>query len=310
MKCFHLDFFKKMILQSCYIKNGIGENDLKMKKISLARMKKKSSRFWLYAFVTLFGLIMIMPFYYMVITSFKTLEDVTSVPISLTLKNPTVKPYKDLLDALSYGRFMLNSFIVAITTTVGTLFFCSLAGYAFAKHHFRFKNFFFMFLLSTMLIPGSVLLVPGFLLMRDFGFLNTFLPLILPGLTGAFGIFLSRQFIQEIPDDFIDAARIDGASDFRIFWQIILPLSKPLLATLAILTFLYNWNNFISPLIYIFDESKFTLPLGLSLLQGRYTNWENVQMAGAALAIIPVLILFFIFQKQIVRSLSTSGLKG
>jgi len=281
-----------------------------MKKYSIFRLKKKSSRFWLHVFVIFFGIVMVLPFYYMVITSFKTLEEVTKVPISLLLSSPTLKPYTDLLDSLAYGRFMLNSFLVAITTTLGTLFFCSLAGYAFAKHQFRFKNFFFMFLLSTMLIPGSVLLVPGFLLMRDFGWLNTFLPLIVPGLTGAFGIFLARQFIQEIPDDFLDAARIDGANDFRIFWQIILPLSKPLLATLAILTFLYNWNNFISPLIYIFDESKFTLPLGLSLLQGKYTNWENIQMAGAALAIIPVLVIFFLFQKQIVKSLSTSGLKG
>ncbi len=280
------------------------------KKFNVSWIKRKSSRFWLYLIVSVFGIVMILPFYYMVITSFKTLEDVTSVPISLRVTNPTIDPYRDLLTAMNYGRFMLNSLIVAAATTAGTLFFCSLAGYAFAKHQFRFKNIFFMFLLSTMLIPGSVLLVPGFLLMRDFGFLNTFWPLILPGLTGAFGIFLSRQFIQEIPDDFIDAARIDGASDFRIYWQIILPLSRPLLATLAILTFIYNWNNFISPLIYIFDESKFTLPLGLSLLQGRYTNWENIQMAGAALAIIPVLVLFFIFQKQIVKSLSSSGLKG
>jgi len=281
-----------------------------MKKFSLIRIKNKMPRVFLYLFVTAFGLIMVLPFYYMIITSFKTLEEVTKVPISLSLKKPTLKPYKDLLDGLAYGKFMLNSLLVAVTTTLGTLFFCTLSGYAFAKHRFPFKNFFFMFLLSTMLIPGSVLLVPGFLLMRDFGWLNTFLPLIVPGMTGAFGIFLSRQFIQEIPDALIDAARIDGASDFRVYWQIILPLSKPLLATLAILTFLYNWNNFISPLIYIFDESKYTLPLGLSLLQGRYTNWENVQMAGAALAIIPVLVLFFIFQKQIVKSLSTSGLKG
>ncbi len=280
-----------------------------MKNFSLIRFKNKMPRVFLYFFVTAFGLIMVLPFYYMIITSFKTLEEVTKVPISLSLKEPTLKPYKDLLDGLAYGKFMLNSFL-AVTTTLGTLFFCTLSGYAFAKHRFPFKNFFFMFLLSTMLIPGSVLLVPGFLLMRDFGWLNTFLPLIVPGMTGAFGIFLSRQFIQEIPDALIDAARIDGASDFRVYWQIILPLSKPLLATLAILTFLYNWNNFISPLIYIFDESKYTLPLGLSLLQGRYTNWENVQMAGAALAIIPVLVLFFIFQKQIVKSLSTSGLKG
>ena len=278
--------------------------------LNLFSLKRRTSRFWLYLFVTIGGIAMVLPFYYMIITSFKTLEEVTKVPISLFIDHPTLKPYRDLLEGLAYGRFMLNSLIVAVTTTAGTLFFCTLAGYAFAKHQFRLKNFFFMLLLSTMLIPGSVLLVPGFLLMRDFGWLNSFLPLIVPGLSGAFGIFLSRQFIQEIPDALIDAAKIDGASEFRIYWQIILPLSKPLLATLAILTFLYNWNNFISPLIYIFDESKYTLPLGLSLLQGRYTNWENVQMAGAALAIIPVLVIFFIFQKQIVKSLSSSGLKG
>ncbi|NOZ60299.1 MAG: carbohydrate ABC transporter permease [Calditrichaeota bacterium] len=281
-----------------------------MSLISMQKLRRKLPRIALYAFVIFFGIVMVLPFYYMIITSFKTLEDVTKVPISLLLENPTLKPYQDLLDGLAYGRFMLNSLFVAVTTTLGTLFFCTLAGYAFAKHQFRLKNFFFMLLLSTMLIPGSVLLVPGFLLMRDFGWLNTFLPLIVPGLTGAFGIFLSRQFIQEIPDALIDAAKIDGAGDFRVYWQIILPLSKPLLATLAILTFLYNWNNFISPLIFIFDESKYTLPLGLSLLQGRYTNWENVQMAGAALAIVPVLFIFFIFQKQIVKSLSSSGLKG
>ncbi len=253
---------------------------------------------------------MVTPFYYMVITSFKTLEDVSRVPISLALEAPTIRPYARLLEGLDYGLFMWNSFLIALITTLGTLFFCSLAGYAFAKHQFKLKNFFFYFLLSTMLIPGSVLLVPGFLLMRDLDWLNTFWPLIVPGLSGAFGIFLARQFIEEIPNDLIDAARIDGCSDFRIFWSVILPLSKPLLATLGILTFLYNWNNFISPLIYIFDESLYTLPLGLSLLQGRYSNVENVQMAGAALAIVPVLILFLIFQKQIVKSLSMSGLKG
>lgn len=278
--------------------------------MSLPRLKLKISRISLYLIVTIFGLTMVLPFYYMVITSLKTLEDVAKVPISLGLSAPTLKPYTDLLAGLKYGLFMWNSFFVAVTTTAGTLFFCTLAGYAFAKHEFKYKNSFFLFLLSTMLIPGSVLLVPGFLLMRDFGWLNSFLPLIMPGMTGAFGIFLARQFIQEIPGDFLDAARIDGAGDFRIYWQIILPLSRPLLATLGILTFLYNWNNFVSPLIYIFDENLYTLPLGLSLLQGRYTNVENIQMAGAALAIVPVLALFFIFQKQIVKSLSSSGLKG
>lgn len=121
---------------------------------------------------------------------------------------------------------------------------------------------------------------------------------------------MARQFIEAIPDDLIDAARIDGCGELRIFWRIVLPLSKPLLATLAILSFLHNWNSFVGPLIYIFDEERFTLPLGLALLQGRYTRTENVQMAGAALAIIPVLVLFAILQKRIVKSLASSGLKG
>ncbi len=278
--------------------------------MEMKSIKPKISRFWLYLFVTAAGLTMVVPFYYMVVTSFKTLEEVSRVPISLALESPTIRPYQQLLEGMNYGQYMWNSFVIAVATTVGTLFFCSLAGYAFAKHNFKFKNFFFYFLLSTMLIPGSVLLVPGFLLMRDLGWLNSFWPLIVPGVSGAFGIFLARQFIAEIPDDLISAAKIDGCGDFRIYWSVVLPLSKPLLATLGILTFLYNWNNFVSPLIYLFDENLYTLPLGLALLQGRYTHVENIEMAGAALAIIPALVLFLVFQKQIVKSLSMSGLKG
>ena len=268
------------------------------------------SRALLYLVITTIGMVMVIPFYYMVITSLKSLEDVSRVPISLVLENPTIRPYALLLEGLDYGQYMWNSFIIATVTTLGTLFFCTLAGYAFAKHNFHYKRFFFIFLLSTMLIPGSVLLVPSFLLMRDLGWLNTFWPLIIPGMSGAFGIFLARQFIEEIPDDLIDAARIDGCSEFRIFRSVVMPLSRPLLATLGILTFLYNWNNFVAPLIYLFDEELYTLPLGLALLQGRYTQVENIEMAGAALAIVPVLILFLAFQKQIVKSLSSSGLKG
>ena len=146
--------------------------------------------------------------------------------------------------------------------------------------------------------------------MRDFGWLNTYYSLIIPGLVGTFGVFLAKQFIESIPNDLIDAANIDGCPDFLIYVRIIIPLSKALLATLAILTFLGSWNNFVGPLIYLLDEERYTLPLGIALLQGRYMQSENIQMAGAALAIIPVLVIFFSFQNQIVESLSTSGLKG
>lgn len=272
-------------------------------------LRGRLQRLALYAFVYAAGALLTVPFYYMTITSLKPLEEIARIPISLTLSHPTLDPYRTLLEGLAYGRFMMNSLFVATLTMAGSLFFCTLAGYAFAKHTFPHRDALFLMLLSTMLIPGTVLLVPGFLLMRDFGWLNTFLPLIVPNMAGAFNTFLARQFIEDVPDSLIEAARIDGCGPFRVYWQIILPLSRPLLATLGILTFLWNWNNFIGPLIFILDESKFTLPLGLALLQGRYTKLENIQMAGAALAILPVLVLFFFFQKQIVKSLSTSGLK-
>ncbi|MFB3897092.1 MAG: carbohydrate ABC transporter permease [bacterium] len=275
------------------------------------KAKKRIYRFLLYLGMSVFGIVMVLPFYFMIITSFKKIEDVIAIPISLWFKKvPTIMPYKELLVGMPYLNFMWNSVIVSCSITFGTMFFCSIAGYAFAKHRFPGKEKIFISMLATMMIPGSVLLVPGFLLMRDFGWLNTYLPLIIPALSGTFGVFLAKQFIESIPDDLIDAAKIDGCPDFLIYTWIIVPLSKALLATLAILTFLGSWNSFIGPLIFLLDEERYTLPLGIALLQGRYTGAENIQMAGAALAIIPVLIIFFFFQKQIVKSLSTSGLKG
>ena len=202
-----------------------------------------------------------------------------------------------------------NSFKVAFILTIGSMLLCTLAGYAFAKHNFPGKNALFLILLATMMIPGSVLLVPDFLLMRDFGWLNSFKPLIIPGLAGAFGVFLARQFVSKIPDSLIESAKLDGASEPRIFFSFILPLTKPLLATLGILTFLGSWNSILGPLIYLIDQDKYTLPLEVAMLQGRFPGADNVQMAGAVLSILPVLIIFAFFQRQIVNSLASSGLK-
>jgi len=276
-----------------------------LKKINLQRIL-------LYFAMSFGALFMALPFYFMITTSFKGMKEVRHIDILSTLwvHHPTLETYRQLFEGLPYLKFMWNSFIVALAVTIGTLFFSTLAGFAFAKLKFLGRDKIFFAILATIMIPGSVLLVPGFLLMRDFGWLNTFLPLIVPAWASSFSIFLSRQFIKAIPDDMIDAAKIDGCSNFSIYWHIILPLSKPLLATMAILTFLYSWNNFINPLIYLQDENLYTLPLGISLLQGRFQRIENIQMAGATLAIIPVIIIFFLLQKQIVKSLSTTGLKG
>ena len=272
--------------------------------------KTPMARLVLYLSLAVAAAALSLPFYYMIVTSLKPTEEVTSIPVRLTLENPTLRNYRELLGSTSMLRTMWNSFVIAALLTLGNLILCPLAGYSFAKHRFPGKETLFTGLLATMMIPASVLLIPGFLLFRDLGWLNTWAPLIVPGLAGVFGVFLSRQFIAEIPDDLIDAARIDGCNEFQIFRHVTMPLSKALLATLAILTFLGSWNSFIGPLIYLLDEDKFTLPLLMALLQGRFTAKENIQMAGAFLSILPVLLVFMMFQKHIVKSLATSGLKG
>lgn len=264
-----------------------------------------------YLVLTVGALLMALPFYYMLITSLKPATEVGLPTVSLTVHQPTLQPYKDLLSAnegLVY-RATWNSIIVAILSTGGAMLLCTLAGYAFAKHRFPGRDQVFICLLATMMIPGSVLLVPSFLLLRDFGWLDTWAPLIVPGLAGAFGVFLARQFIEKIPDSLLESAKIEGSGEVRIFTSIILPLTKPLLATLAILTFLGSWNSFIGPLIILLDERKYTLPLVVAMLQGRFPGKDNMQMAGAMVSILPVLVLFFVFQRQIVQSLASSGLK-
>lgn len=262
-----------------------------------------------YVVLGLFAVVMALPFYYMIITSLKAVAEVSEPRISLIVHRPTLAPYNDLLKGSLFLRSAFNSLLIALAATAGSMILCPLAGYAFAKHRFPGRDFIFVGLLSTMMIPGTVLLVPGFLLFRDFGWLDTWLPLIVPGMAGVFGVFLSRQFIQKLPDSLIDAARVDGLPEWGIFARVVVPLSKPLLATLAIFTFLGSWNSFIGPLIFLQDEKKFTLPLVIAMLQGRFQGKENVQMAGAVMSILPVLIVFFIFQRQIVESLANTGLK-
>ena len=262
-----------------------------------------------YLLLTIGALVMALPFYYMVVTSIKPATEIAKPVVRLTVDHPTIKSYTDLIDGGLIVRATWNSFIIATLSTLGNMLLCTLAGYAFAKHKFPGKNAIFLTLLATMMIPGSVLLVPSFLLLRDFGWLDTWLPLIVPGLAGAFGVFLARQFIEKIPDSLIESAKLDGATEPRIFASLILPLTKPLLATLGILTFLGSWNSFVGPLIILLDEKKFTLPLVVAMLQGRFPGKDNVQMAGAVVSILPVLILFLFFQRQIVQSLASSGLK-
>lgn len=264
-----------------------------------------------YAVLLFAGVLMVLPFYFMIVTSLKPDNETISTTLRLWVDEPTLDGYRKLLDpqGVPFMRSVLNSVFIAFVTVAGNLILCPLAGYAFAKHRFPGREAIFITLLSTMMIPGTVLLVPGFLLARDFGWLNTWLPLIVPAMAGVFGVFLSRQFIRNIPDSLIEAARIDGCSEIRIFATVIMPLCKPLLATLGIFAFLGSWNSFLGPLVILRDEHLLTLPLVMALLQGRFTGNQNVQMAGAVISILPVLVIFFLFQRQIVESLANSGLK-
>ncbi|HWD37581.1 MAG TPA: carbohydrate ABC transporter permease [Fimbriimonas sp.] len=271
--------------------------------------RTRGEMFRTYLLLSLGGVLMAFPFYFMIITSFKPKAEVQQVTPTFFPHHWTVEPYQELARDGKVYQAAANSVIIAMLSTIGTMFVCTLAGYAFAKHRFAGRDFFFVVLLATMMIPGAVLLIPSFLLFRDLGWLDTWAPLIVPGLGGAFGVFLARQFISSIPDSLIESARLEGASELRIIFRIIFPLSKALLATLGILSFLGSWNSFLGPLIILLTESRYTLPLVVALLQGRFADRQNVEMAGAMVSIIPVLILFFFFQRQVVASLANTGLK-
>jgi ABC-type glycerol-3-phosphate transport system permease component len=207
-------------------------------------------------------------------------------------------------------RYYLNSFIVAGLTTVGYLFFSSLTGYAFAKGRFIGKSVFFIMLLATMMIPFEVRMIPLYFLMRTLHLNNTLAALILPFITGGFGTFLMRQFISTIPDDLVEAARVDGASEFTIFWKIVLPLCGPALAALAVLTALWRWNDVLWPLLVISDRNLYTVTLGLAIAGRSQGIFTGVALATAALAIMPIIFWYLLLQRYIIRGITLTGLKG
>ena len=264
----------------------------------------------IYAFLILGAVSIAIPYVWMFVTSIKPVEEVQSYPPSFIVKHPTLLPYQDLFRLIPMARYIWNSIYVSGIVTIANLFFCSLAGYAFAKHRFRGRDKIFFVLLGSLMIPWQVNLISGFILMRKLGWLNSYNALIIPVMAGVFGVFLCRQFIMSIPDDLVDAAKIDGCGEFTIYRLVILPLIKPVLATLAIFTFLQQWNNFIWPLIVINSSEMRTLPLALSVLNGQFGTRFAIVMAGAAVATTPMLIVFLSFQKYFMKGIAMTGLKG
>jgi multiple sugar transport system permease protein len=261
------------------------------------------------AVLTLGAALMVIPYYWMVISSLKPPEELYTYPPRFVVQHPTFKPYLELFTLLPMGRSLFNSIFVASAVTLSNMFFCSLAGFAFAKLRFPGRDAVFMALISAMMIPWQVFLIPGFVIVKQFGWLNTFWALIIPNLAMPFGIFLCRQYIVSIPDGLIEAARIDGYNEFGIYWRIILPLIIPALSTLAIFTFLSQWNSFVWPLIVIQSGQMRTVPLIIAVLNGQFGANFAMVMAGALVVTLPMLVVFLIFQRQFIRGVFLTSIR-
>ena len=253
---------------------------------------------------------MLIPMVWMLVTSIETLNETKHFPPVLVPHTVHLQNYTDVLRQAPFARWFVNTAIVTVVSVAGNLLFCSLAGYAFARIKFFGREVVFIAVLATLMIPFQVVMIPTFIIVKDLGLINTLGALIVPNLANAFGIFLLRQFFRTLPVELEEAARIDGASRLSVLFKIILPLSGPALATLAVITFLWTWNDFLWPLITISSVNNMTLQLGLTTFQGTHQTSMNLLMAANVMSMLPVLILFFLAQRFFVRGIATTGLKG
>jgi len=248
------------------------------------------------------------PFIWMIATSIKPQAESLNYPPTLFPRDPTLGYFHTLFAELDFGQYLGNTVIVVLIGTVGLLFM-SMAGYAFAKFDFRGKQWMFFLVLATMMIPVQVTMIPTYLILNGMKLTNTLVGIALPTLVSGFSIFLFRQFMSTIPTEMLEAARLDGAGEFRTFLLIVLPLSKPIIAVQAVLTFIAGWNSFLWPLIIANDQHLYTLSVGLSLLNKEISVNPSLQMAAASVMVVPILIVFIVFQRYVIQGFALSGLK-
>lgn len=254
------------------------------------------------------GILMVMPFVYMLSTSLKSNAEVYE--LSLLPRAPTLANYRRLAGASGFPRWFLNSLAIAVVTTASVLFFDSLVGYTLAKFRFRGRRVVFLAILSTLMVPTEMLVLPWYVMSKNLGWLDTYWGIMFPGMMTGFGTFLMKQFFESVPDELLEAGRVDGLGEFQIWWRIAMPLVGPALSALAIFTFLGNWTAFLWPLISTTKRELYTLPVGFASFSGEFQReWEMV-MAGASVATLPVLLVFILLQKYIVRGVMLAGIKG
>ena len=270
--------------------------------------RMEPARVFRWTILFLGGVVMVMPIVFMLSTSFKWPHEIYNLMI--IPDDPTIENYTYVLEDGRFYKWFINSLIVATITTISAVIFDSLVGYTLCKFRFRGRMIVFIAILSTLMIPTEMLVIPWYLMARDFGWLNSYWGIMFPGVITAFGVFLMKQFFESVPDDFLEAARIDGLNEFQIWWTVAMPLVMPAISALAIFVFLGNWTAFIWPLIVTNDPALYTLPVGLTTFSVEQdVEWELI-MTGAALATIPTLIVFLAFQRYIIRGVVMTGLKG
>ena len=274
------------------------------------KSKKVFSTIIFYVICILIAFIAILPFAWMISTSLKSRGALMSIPIEWIPKNPSLDSYKKLFSKFAFFRTVGNSLFISVTYTVVTLFSASMAAFAFAKITFKRADLLLKIFLSTMMIPTQVTIIPLFVVMNKMSLINTYSSVLLPSIFRPFAMFLLVQQMRTIPDDFLDAASIDGASLFSMYFKVALPLCAPTLATLSVTTFMESWNDYLWPLLMLTDQAKMTLPIALSTINGQYTTEYNVLMAGSLISMIPIVIIYIFAQKYFKNGMMAGGIKG
>ncbi|PZP32006.1 MAG: sugar ABC transporter permease [Roseateles depolymerans] len=278
--------------------------------MSAPRRPKLNPRAWaVNGLLWLFAALAVFPLVWMVCVSLMPLGSASSLPPPLLPQHPTLVHYRQLLADGGIGRAFVNSLGLAVASTLLSVSFNTLAGYAFAKLRFRHRERIFGLLIAALVIPGQVAMLPLFLMLKSLGLVNTWMGVLIPGMAGIFGIFLVRQYAQGVPDELMEAARLDGAGEWRIFWSIVLPVLKPVLVTLAVFAFLGSWNDFMWPLIVLTDGELHTLPVALAALSREHVQDSELMMAGAVITVLPVLLLFIALQRYYMQGLLMGGMK-
>lgn len=263
----------------------------------------------LHAVLLVVAVATIAPLIWMISASFMASGEASSLPIRLVPRHPTFEHYRTLFTRMDLARSFLNSALITVTATLGSLAVSTMAGHAFAKLRFAGRDRLFAALASGLVVPAQVGMLPLFLLLRELGLVNTYAGVLIPYLGSIFGIFLIRQYALGVPDDLLDAARIDGAGEFRVFRITVLPLIRPIIVTLATFTFISSWNDFMWPLVILSDSSKYTLPVALASLSGEHVQDAELMMAGSVLTVLPALVVFLVFQRTYVRGIMAGGVK-